>query len=135
VKLAAADVLASAAELLENPSSSSNRLPETAGRMRSAREDLEGATVTVLPARAEASVAGERSAHNVVSSLDPGFRAQELSFVVAQIATNTEFATAASRRSWIDLAPRPPAAGISGAAIGGTGACRLPFCPPVAVAA
>jgi len=102
VKLAAADVLASAAELLENPNSPSDGLARTVGRMHSALEDLETATVTVLPARAEASVAGERSAHNVVSSLDPSFRAQELSFVVAQIATNTEYATAASRRSWID---------------------------------
>ena len=37
-----------------------------------------------------------------MSSLDPSFRAQELSFVVGQIATNTEFAAAAARRSWVD---------------------------------
>jgi uncharacterized membrane protein YccC len=102
VKLAAADVLASAAELLKNPGARSDGLAEAVGRMRSALEDLERATVSLLPARAEESVAGERSAQSVVSSLDPSFRAQELSFVVAQIAANTEFAVAASRRSWMD---------------------------------
>jgi hypothetical protein len=38
----------------------------------------------------------------MVSSLDPSFRAQELSFVVSQIARNTEFAAAAERRNLVD---------------------------------
>jgi uncharacterized membrane protein YccC len=102
VKLAAADALSSAAELLGNPRGRSNRLAEAVGRMRAALEDLEGVTVTLLPGQGEESVARERSAPGVVSSLDPSFRAQELSFVVAQIATNTELAAAASSRSWMD---------------------------------
>ena len=36
----------------------------------------------------------------MVTALDPSFRAQELSFVVAQIVRNTDFASAAERRSW-----------------------------------
>ena len=44
---------------------------------------------------------GDR-AHAIVSSLNPTFRAQELSFVVAQVAANTEYAAAAARRSWIE---------------------------------
>jgi uncharacterized membrane protein YccC len=117
VKLAAADVLSSAAELLEDPGRPSDRLEALVGRMRAALLDLERATVTVLPARAEASSAGARSAHEVISSLDPGFRAQELSFVAAQIATNAEAAAAAARRSWIDRLlgrqPRGIAAALS----------------------
>ncbi len=41
-------------------------------------------------------------APRVVSALDPSFRAQELSFVVAQVAANAEFTAAATRRSWLD---------------------------------
>ena len=36
------------------------------------------------------------------SAMDPCFRAEEVSFVVAQIAGNAETAVAAERRSWID---------------------------------
>jgi uncharacterized membrane protein YccC len=36
------------------------------------------------------------------SALDPCFRAQEVSYVVAQIAANAESAVAAERRSWLD---------------------------------
>lgn len=38
----------------------------------------------------------------MVSALDPSFRAQELSYVVSQVALNTDFAAAAERRSWVD---------------------------------
>ena len=51
---------------------------------------------------------------DVISSLDPTFRAQELSFIVSQIATNIDWAAAAERRSWIDqLLGRQPA-GLAG---------------------
>ena len=51
---------------------------------------------------------------DVISSLDPTFRAQELSFIVSQIATNIDLAAAAERRSWIDqLLGRQPA-GLAG---------------------
>jgi hypothetical protein len=89
VKLAAADVLATVAEVLEDPRRQSDRLVASVGRMHAAVEDLERSTVNLLPVRTEESIAGART---VVSSLDPSFRAQELSFIVAQIATNTEFA-------------------------------------------
>ncbi len=38
----------------------------------------------------------------MVSALDPSFRAQELSFVISQVALNTDFAAAAERRSWLE---------------------------------
>ena len=51
---------------------------------------------------------------NAISALDPGFRAQEIAFVVAQIARNIDLAAAAERRSWLDqLLGRPPA-GLAG---------------------
>ena len=37
----------------------------------------------------------------MISALDPSFRAQELSFVITQIAENADFAVAAERRSWL----------------------------------
>src|SRR6185437_14817578 len=39
---------------------------------------------------------------DVVTSLDPGFRAQELAYAVSQIAGNVDLAAAAERRSWSD---------------------------------
>jgi hypothetical protein len=51
---------------------------------------------------------------DVISALDPSFRAQELSFVVAQIAGNVELAAAAECRSWpAQLLGRRPA-GVTG---------------------
>ena len=102
VKVAAADVLEGAAELLQTPRRAGHGLSAALAEMRSALADLEQATLTLLPARTAASHDGKEHAQEVVSSLDPSFRAQELSFVVAQIATNTEFAAAAARRSWRD---------------------------------
>ena len=101
VKSAAADVLERSAELLDEPRGGSESLSAALGEMRSALEALEQATTRLLPARAEAP-RGEDAARQVVSALDPSFRAQELSFVVGQIATNTDFAAAAERRSWLE---------------------------------
>ena len=52
--------------------------------------------------RRESSDRGQAQAQRVVSALDPSFRAQELSFVVTQIATNSDLAAAAERRSWVE---------------------------------
>lgn len=101
VKVAAADVLASAADLLETPRATGGRLSAAMARMRAALADLEHATISRLPVPMSAPGNGQQRAQQVVSSLDPSFRAQELSFVVAQIATNTDFAAAAARRGWI----------------------------------
>ncbi len=109
VKIAAADVLEHAARLLEEPRGPAEGLSAALGQMRSALADLERATVTSLPPEGGASESGEQAsgpggqpALRVVSSLDPSFRAQELSFIVAQIAMNSHFAAAAARRRWID---------------------------------
>ena len=57
----------------------------------------------------------EPAAGEPMSSLHDGFRAQELSFVVSQIARNVDFAAAADRRSWLaQLLGRQPE-GLPGA--------------------
>jgi uncharacterized membrane protein YccC len=102
VRRAAADVLETVADLLQNPRDERADLRRASDRLREAIAGLEEAATAALPtASAARSLDGER-ARAVISSLDPSFRAQELGFIVAQIATNTEYAAAAGRRSWID---------------------------------
>jgi hypothetical protein len=99
VKLATAEVLDPSANLLDAPTGPRERLTVALERMRDALAALERQTIALAPGK-DGRMAG--SSVDVVSSLDPSFRAQELGFVVGQIATNVEFAAAAARRSWID---------------------------------
>ncbi len=104
VKLAAADVLERSADLLEDPHDPRADLRAASDRLRRTLADLEEAATRVLPPAPSPGADdgdGDR-ARAVISSLDPSFRAQQLSFIVAQIAENTEYAAAAARRSWID---------------------------------
>jgi uncharacterized membrane protein YccC len=97
---AAATVLDGAADAVERPSDASEALPAAVERLHAALADLERAASTGLP----------RASGDVVSALDPSFRAQELSYLVAQVAANAGVAAAAERRSWLDrLLGRPPA--------------------------
>jgi uncharacterized membrane protein YccC len=107
VRVAAAEVLAQAAELLERPGDASDDLHAALEQMRGALAALEMATTSQLPeldesARADGEGSESRRARAVVSALDPSFRAQELSWVVSQVAVNTDFAAAAERRSWVE---------------------------------
>jgi Fusaric acid resistance protein-like len=102
VKRSAADVLEGSAELLEDPRDPRVDVGAAADRLRQTLADLEQAATAVLPAVPTGGSDDGDRAHAVVSSLDPTFRAQELSFVVAQIAANTEYAAAAARRSWVE---------------------------------
>ncbi|MEN3282785.1 MAG: hypothetical protein V7607_3925 [Solirubrobacteraceae bacterium] len=98
VKSAAALVLERGADLLDAPQSSPDALHAALDELRARLSELERGAALKLP----------------VSSLDPSFRAQELSFVVWQIATNIDFAAAAERRSWLEqLLGRQPA-GLAG---------------------
>lgn len=101
VKSAAAEVLERAADLLENPERARADLSDAVAQMRAALADLERATMSLLTGDTPPDGA-ERSAQTVVSSLDPSFRAQELSFVTTEIASSADLAAAAARRSWID---------------------------------
>ncbi len=109
VKRAAADVLDRCAELLAAPGDPRTPLDTAVGELRGALVRLETEVIEELPVATEPPAPGA-----VVTGLDPSFRAQELSFVAIQIASNTHIAAAATRRSWIDkLLGRQPE-GIGG---------------------
>ncbi|SEG91795.1 Fusaric acid resistance protein-like [Actinacidiphila yanglinensis] len=108
VKRAAAEMLQAAAGRLEAA------VPDPAGfqrdlaRLRTARKALESAVVaTPAPGVAAGSTEGggtepllAPAGIDAVSSLEPGFRAQETAAAVAVIAANAEIAAAAGGRPW-----------------------------------
>ena len=110
VKLGAGAVLDEAASLLEDPRRGSAALDAATTKLREALAGVERAATAEVPVAAAAAGDGTpAAAHSVVSALDPSFRAQELSFVVDQIATNVAFAAAAASRGWLSrLAGRSP---------------------------
>ena len=97
VKSACALVLELGADQLADSRRDPDDLHDAQAELARAGEALEAGTMQRLP-RGD----GDPSMRQVVSALDPSFRAQELSFAIAQIATNIEFAAAADRRSWAD---------------------------------
>jgi hypothetical protein len=99
VKTAAAVVLERGADLLDAPQRSPDALHAALAELRARLSELERGATSKLPAGAGAPV---RATSEVISSLDPAFRAQEVSFVVSQIATNIDWAAAAERRSWLE---------------------------------
>ncbi|HEX6695859.1 MAG TPA: FUSC family protein [Solirubrobacteraceae bacterium] len=104
VKTAAAAVLERGGDLLDAPQRSPDALRAALTELRARLSELErGATSKLPTATATGGVATtEPAMGDVISSLDPAFRAQELSFVVSQIATNIDWAAAAERRSWLE---------------------------------
>jgi uncharacterized membrane protein YccC len=103
VRSAAATVLERGADLLDAPSGSPDALHEALTDLRAQLAELERGAMRMLPAPGDA-----------ISSLDPSFRAQELSYIVSQIAGNIDLAAAAERRSWLaQLLGRRPT-GLSG---------------------
>lgn len=114
VKLAAADVLDAAAAALASDGAA-DVLEQARAGLHDALRALETHTTGVPVGQPELIAHDSSLATTVVSALDPSFRAQELAYVTDQIATNVEFAVAASRRSWVQrLLGRQPA-GFSGA--------------------
>ena len=114
VRTAAARVLDAGAGLLEAPGGSSGDLHDSLASLREAVAALELGDALRLPPASTAEPSKERAVESrieeFISSLDPSFRAQELSFVVAQIAANVDRAAAADRRSWFArLLGRAPA--------------------------
>jgi uncharacterized membrane protein YccC len=103
MKSAAATVLERCGELLDMPAPPSEPLHEALTELSGRLGELEHATRRLPDSAAEA-----------VSSLDPSFRAQALSFVVSQIAQNVDLAAAAERRSpWQQMLGREPT-GLTG---------------------
>jgi hypothetical protein len=118
VKVAAAAVLEAGADLLDAPHASPDALRGALDELREALAALERGDALALPVAAPAAAGGAVAVDSrigeFISSLDPSFRAQELSFVVSQIARNVDLAAAAERRSWLErlVGRRPP--GLAG---------------------
>jgi len=125
VKLAAAEVLERGAAALDPAQLPEARAYEELAtareRLRTALRELEEYTTSQPFERRRVEAGepapagnGEVAAAAVVSALDPSFRAQELAYITDQIASNVDFAVAASRRTWWQaLLGRQPA-GFSG---------------------
>jgi hypothetical protein len=113
VKLAAASVLEVGAGVLDNPSGPTEDLHEALAQLRLELSRVELNATLDLPIGHRSDLdpdATEERITEFVSSLDPSFRSQELSFAVSQIAANIDLAAAAERRSWLErLTGRQPA--------------------------
>jgi uncharacterized membrane protein YccC len=106
VRSAAASVLDRCADALEVPGASADALHASIAELREDLAALEQGDSLRLPIDGAAAGSGPPAVDarigEFISSLDPSFRAQELSFIVSQIAQNVELAVAAERRSWLE---------------------------------
>src|SRR6185437_2896567 len=122
VKEAAAAVLDRAADLLESMGGSSDELDAALTELAAAHAKMQEGVMVDLPvwsrppasdpavatdpaaatdpATATDPAASGEPASEFITSLDPAFRAQELSYAVSLIARNVELTAAAERRSW-----------------------------------
>jgi uncharacterized membrane protein YccC len=98
VKVKAAAVLESGADLLAMPGGEPEGLRGALDALRVALLAMERDATVVLPA---ACVDCPEPSAELISALDPTFRAQELSFVVSQIGANIEAVASAERRGWL----------------------------------
>jgi uncharacterized membrane protein YccC len=114
VKESAAAVLDRAADLLDSRGGSSDELDAALTELAAAHAKLQKGVTADLPVRslrpASDPAAGGASAGpapptadpagEFITSLDPAFRAEELSYAVSLIARSAELTAAAERRSW-----------------------------------
>jgi Fusaric acid resistance protein-like len=104
VKEAAAAVLDRAADLLGARGGSSDELDAALTELAAAHAKMQEGVTADLPVwslrPASDPAAGREPAVEFVSSLDPAFRAEELSYAVSLVARNVELTAAAERRSW-----------------------------------
>ncbi|MEW2167119.1 FUSC family protein [Streptomyces sp. NPDC007084] len=118
VKTAASDLLKASAEPLGGPDDGDRgRLAPLQERLVQARSTMESAVTAFRPKTTDGGQAepipadgrGERTATGFVSSLEPSFRAQEMSFAVSAIARNVDLILAARRRTlWQKITGRRP---------------------------
>jgi uncharacterized membrane protein YccC len=109
VKAAAAVALERGADLLEAPTASPEPLRAAIEALQRALAAMEAEATTRVPVTPAAE--GPRE---LVSALDPSFRAQELSFAVTQVAQNIDVTVAAERRSWWQRFMGRQPAGVAG---------------------
>ncbi len=104
VKSASATVLERSADLLDTPSGPTEPLQAAMTRQRETMVGLEDHAALELPV----------GLTQLVTSLEPSFRALELTYAVSQIATNVGLAAAAERRGWLDRILGRQPAGLAG---------------------
>jgi uncharacterized membrane protein YccC len=117
VKSRATSVLERGADLLDEFGGSADALDAALTDLHEALLALEMNTTVELPAAhgvPGSSAAEDQRIADLVTSLDPGFRAQELSFAVSQIAANIRLTAAAERRSWLERFLGHQPAGLTG---------------------
>ena len=103
---AAADVLEHSADLLVDSTGPVDGLTRALAELTAALAELERTRPLICrsresrcrPAKAQA---GEPEVSEVITALEPSFRAQELSFAVSLIGSNVDLMVAADRRGWI----------------------------------
>jgi uncharacterized membrane protein YccC len=103
-RAASASVLDAAASLLDSPGAPSEGLHSALAELAHAVAGLEMGDAFELPLDAEPRSGKQAMDARIgafINSLDPSFRALELSFIVSQIAGNVDVAAAAERRSWL----------------------------------
>src|SRR6266404_4832831 len=104
VKGAAAAVLERAADLLDSRGGSSDELDAALTELAAAHAKLQEGVTADLPVRslrpASDPAAGGEPVSEFITSFDPAFRAEELSYAVSLLARNVELTAAAERRSW-----------------------------------
>jgi uncharacterized membrane protein YccC len=93
VKIAAAGALECGADLLGETGGDHTVLGEAVAELKRAMREVEDSATSELP---------DPAAGELLSALDPSFRAQELGYAASLIAENVGFTAAAERRSWID---------------------------------
>ncbi len=109
VKVAAAAVLERSAELLEQTGGDCGELHAAMTELTDATSALESSATSELriadltpQSTGDIATAGTGAgAGELITSLDPSFRAQELGFAVTTIAHNIDLTAAAERRSWL----------------------------------
>ena len=115
VKAAVAAVLERGADLLETPGARLDDLRSAVGELRGSLDTMERTATAQLPAARTAESSHDGQVNEFLTTLDPSFRAQELSFAVSQIAQNIELTTLAERRGWWDRLLGHQPEGVGGA--------------------
>jgi len=141
VKEAAAAVLDRAADLLDSRGGSSDELDAALTELAAAHAKLQEGVTADLPVRflrpasdpavagpavapepsASDPAAGEEPVSEFITSLDPAFRAEELSYAVSLIAGNVELTAARRAAELAGAVAWPPARGRTGDAVRGAG--------------
>jgi uncharacterized membrane protein YccC len=117
VKVAAAAVLERGAELLEVTGGDCRDLHAALDGLADALGRLEDGAMAYLPVGRTLAAPGALSDERVgdlITSLDPSFRAQELGFAVTSIAHNIDLTAAAERRTWLARLLGHQPAGLAG---------------------